>query len=273
MKIIGVQSDRFKAWHSNSGESKNNGAYWYAKEIEKNILPKLKDLDTTIVTAGATLLKKQPAMYSVVVCHDNRSTISSYRHLLKLGNTFICSKHSTADTLTKAGEKAVYVPLSIDTRYVAKYKTDKTEDIAYVGNPWAFKQSYLKSLPDNVVQLSGMERLDLIKAMAKFKRVIAEGRCMMEAQVLGCETEVPVYPDGHESVYVEALDNRDTIDLWRTAIEAHIEAVGSKCIIRVMRRFNDLEAGRTRYRGEMFLADKSRADVLLANKIKIVEVV
>ena len=45
----------------------------------------------------------------------------------------------------------------------------------------------------------------------------------------------------------------------------------NKCIIRSMRRFYDLDAGVTRYKGEIFTVNKKRADELLNNKLRLVE--
>ena len=224
MIVLGTQSEKFTKYEASQGGHALNGAFFYAEEIENNILPAIGDVDVTIVTTGATLYKsKELPNGAIVVCHDNRRPISSYRLLLRKNILWICSKHSTVDKMRGVGEKAIYIPLSIDTSYVEKFKTEKTEAAAFVGNPWGFKKRYLNLLPKDIVQLSGLEREDLLREMAKYRRVIAEGRCLMEAQVLGAETEVPRYEDGIESVYVEALDNKDTIPYWKLALEAHAD--------------------------------------------------
>lgn len=183
---------------------------------------------------------------------------------------WVCSKHSTVKTLEGYGERAVYVPLSIDTEYIKQFKRKKTKDTAYVGNARAFKREYLNSLPVDVEQLSGMARVKLLKEMAKYKRVIAEGRCLMEAQVLGAKTEVPKY-DGHESVYVEALDNREAIKYWREALKPIAKEQSQSCIIRATREFNDLAAKTVRRKGDVFRVSKERAKELLSNEHNIVE--
>lgn len=272
MIILGTKTQSFISWHGQKTTGKNNGAFWYSKEIEEIILPELSHLNLFVVTAGATLLNsKNIPDGAVVICHDNRTTVSSYRKLFRKGVLWVCSKHSTVATLEKAGEKAIYIPLSIDTQYVAQYKQKKkTKDTAFVGNAWAFKKDYLASLPENIVQLSDMERVDLIREMAKFKNVIAEGRCLMEAQVLGCKTQVPKY-ENLEAVYVEALDSRDALPYWREALGAHAKTLTGKCILRVMKSFEDLRAGKQRRVGEVFATSNERADQLLANKHNLVE--
>lgn len=270
MIVYGTQSDRFKEWRNKQTTGKENGAYYYAREIEENILPVI-DLHEFILTAGATLyIAKDIPDGAVVVCHDNRSTRQSYGHLFNKGITWICSKQSTVEALVSYGEHGVYVPLSIDTEYVKQFKRKKTEDIAYVGNSWAFKREYLNALPANVEQLSGMDRVKLLQEMAKYKRVIAEGRCLMEAQVLGSKTEVPKY-DNAESVFVKALDNRQTIPEWTTALEGVAESNSGSSIIRGIREFNDLTANRLRRHGEVFRVSTDRAEELLSNNERIVE--
>lgn len=218
MRVIGVNSERFK--QHQASHYTNNGGYFYGKEIEENILPHFDYLDATVITVAASLYRPETVGRAVVVCHDNRDTLRSYILWLKKDMLFVCSKESTVKTLRDAGERAMYVPLSIDTEYVKQFVTDKTKEVAFVGNKWGFKKDYLESLPADIDQLSGMSREDLLREMAQYKRVIAEGRCLMEAQVLGAKTEVPQYKGGVESVFVEALDNRDTIEDWRKALES-----------------------------------------------------
>jgi len=220
MIILGIENEKNVRYRTRQPNGTKNGAYWYAKEIESNILPHISHVDVTVITTGATLFGGFDVDDNVaVVCHDNRRPIESYRLLLGKGILWICSKHSTVEKWREAGETAIYIPLSIDTEYVKQFKTEKTKDTAFVGNAWGFKKNYLDALPPDIAQLNGMERHELLREMAQYKRVIAEGRCMMEAQVLGCETEVPQYEDGIESVYVTALDNRDTIPYWKLALE------------------------------------------------------
>lgn len=270
MIIYGTFSPKFTEWRSGRKSGKENGAYYYSKEIEDNILPEIK-ADVLVVTAGAALYTAIDLPDGcIVVCHDNRSTKQSYGRLFGKGIVWVCSKHSTVETLEGYGERAVYIPLSIDTQYVKQFKRKKTKDTAYVGNAWDFKRAYLNSLPANIEQLSDMPRVKLLKEMAKYKNVIAEGRTLQEAQILGCNTEVPKY-DGHESVYVEALDNRETIPEWRKLLEAVQEEQSGFRIVRATIDFKDLAAKTVRREGDVFRVSKSRAKELLNNQLNIVE--
>ena len=208
MIVYGTSSPKFTEWRNSKTSGKENGAYYYSKEIEENILPKIK-ADLLIVTAGAILYTaKDLPDGCVVVCHDNRTTKQSYGRLFGKNIIWVCSKQSTVETLEGYGERAVYIPLSIDTQYVKKFKTKKTKDIAYVGNAWAFKREYLNSLPANIEQLSDMSREKLLKQMAKYKNVIAEGRVYLEAMTLGCKVELPKY----ENITVEEPKLFDSTD-------------------------------------------------------------
>lgn len=271
MYIFGTQSPKYKAWYARQGIKRNNGSYYYSKEIENIILPELKDLELVVITAGAALYHtREVPNGSVVVCHDNRTTRKSYGMLFKKDILWICSKESTVNILKGYGEKAVYIPLSIDTKYVEKFKRKRRLDkTAFVGNSWGFKREYLASLPEDIVQLSDMNRDDLLKEMAKYKKVIAEGRCLMEAQVLGADCEVPQYQNGLEAVFVDVLDSKDAVVSWREALEPFVK--DGVCIIRAVREFKDLEVNRLRKPGEIFTVNKERAQKLLSNDIKIVE--
>lgn len=271
MIVVGTEADSYKSWQSRQVKGVNNGAYWYSKEIESIILPEL-DYNLCIITAGATILKPYEVPEgAVIVCHDNRTPRKSYGMLFGKKVLWVCSKHSTVDLMRSYGEKAVYVPLSIDTEYVKKFKRRRTRDIAYVGNPWAFKKSYLGSLPKHVVQLYGMGRDQLLSEIARYKRVIAEGRCLMEAQVLGAKGEVPKYDDGIEAVFVKPFDSRDAIPYWKEALLEHSKLYGNRCILKCIRPFNDLREARMRLHNEIFSVSQERADELLSNSIKIVE--
>lgn len=221
MKVLGTGQQHYSRWVKRCKGGVYNGAYYYATEIEDIILPSLNlKLNTTIVTAGITL--RNPTRIpvgSIAICHNNQNPENEYRKLLNRDLLWICSKKSTVDKMVKIGQKAIYIPLSIDTRYVEKFKTEKTKDIAFVGNRWGFKRDYLRSLPENIDQISNLPREQLLAEMAKYRKVIAEGRCLMEAQILGCEVEIPDYDDPSiGAIFREPLDTLDAMGYWLDAL-------------------------------------------------------
>lgn len=225
MKFLGTTNPPYRAWRNRGIGNIHNGAHYYGQEIEEFVLPKIK-ANLFVVTAGGTLQPKKVPDNCVFVCHHNVNPQKVYEQFFERGILWVCSKPSTVEKLKKVGEKAVYIPLSIDTQYVEKFKTEKTRDIAFVGNFWKFKFRYLESLPDNVHQIGVLPRKRLLEEMAKYKRVIAEGRCNMEAQVLGCEVQLPDYKSLNLTIELdvfprEVLDIRDAVPLWRAALLEH----------------------------------------------------
>ena len=269
MIIQGTQSPKYREWYDRKGVTRNNGAYWYARELEEIILPKIA-ADVVINTVGTPLYTAtQVPDGSVIVVHDNVNPIGIYRKFLGKGCLFVCSVQSVVEKFENEGEKAVHIPLSIDTAYVAQYKKKRrTKDTAYAGNSWSYKKKFLSELPPEIDQLSGMERDDLLKAMSRYRNIIAEGRCLMEAKVLGANTTVTKFETVKTSDR-EVLDSRKAIPLWRSVLKAHAEK--GKCIIEVIRPFNDLTAGVPRRLGDIIAVDKARAKELLNNEHKIVK--
>lgn len=248
-----------------------NGAYFYAKEIEDIILPKINHSRVTIVTAGSVIFSShQIPDRAIIVCHHNINPVGTYGRYLNRGMLWITSKKSTMKKLKDANEKAVYIPLSIDTKYVKKFRQKKTKDIAFVGNKWGFKRHYLNNLPDNIDQLYNLPREELLTEMAKYKTIIAEGRCNIEAQVLGCKVKLPSYGSGIDVVKREVVDSREVIDLWKKAIQDHQKTIDKwektriDKTIRVTRHFRDLTKDNYFRRvGQVYTVDKQRANELI----------
>jgi hypothetical protein len=181
-------------------EHRFNGAYYYSKEIVKNIIPRVKtDRNwVTINVPGAA------CHHSVVFIHDNLSPFKSY---LWLNNSrdlvLVCGVEETMNKVRHLGTP-VYLPLSVDVPYVSQFKTEKTKDTAYVGRKG---KPGTEKLPKDIDYISGLPRVELLKELAKYKKVYAVGRCAIEARVLGCEI-LPFderYPD--PSVW-KILDNK-----------------------------------------------------------------
>lgn len=218
MTILGTKDPVYHRWITRGLKGSHNGAHYYAKEIEELILPHI-DADVFIATTGGTVQPKKVPDGCAFVCHHNVSPEKAYEPFLNRGLLWICSKPSTVGKLEAIGENAVYIPLSIDTEYVKRFRTEKTRDIAFVGNFWNFKENYINSLPNNVHHVGELPRERLLEEMAKYRRVIAEGRCNMEAQVLGCEVELPDYgKPSLEAIPREVLDSRDAIPYWKEVL-------------------------------------------------------
>lgn len=191
-------------------EHRFNGAYYYSTEIVKNIIPNVKTTRgwVTINVPGVA------CHHSVVFIHDNLSPFKSY---LWLNNSrdlvLVCGVKETMNKVRHLGIP-VYLPLSVDVDYVKQFKTRRTKDTAYVGRKG---KPGTEHLPKDIDYLSGMSRAELLKEMAKYKKVYAVGRCAVEAKLLGCKI-LPFdrrYPD--VKVW-KVLDNKDAAKLLQMAL-------------------------------------------------------
>ena len=161
-----------------------NGAYYYSKEIVKNIIPNVKT-DRNWITIRLNDMKVHPD-HSIVFIHNNRNP--NYYSYLKDYNDciLVCSLPSTAENLRFYG-KTIYLPLSVDVEEVKKYRVKhKTEDIAYAGR--TLKLNYTNNrVPKGTPVLTNMSQSKLLKEMAKYRRIYASGRTAIQAKILGCE--------------------------------------------------------------------------------------
>jgi len=198
------------------GVNRFNGAYYYSKEIVKNIIPNVKTtrnwitinaynnegIDHSIVFMHNTF---HPEVYNWMMDFKDMLIVTSLPHLIK--------------ELGYLGH-VIYLPLSIDINYVERFKTNKkTKDVAFVGRLSKLKHyDELNIHFDNDVDLIGdMPREDLLKEMAKYKRVYATGRVALEAKVLGCEI-LPYHPLFPDPVLWQVLDNKDAAKILQKKI-------------------------------------------------------
>lgn len=169
------------------GEDKYNGAYYYSKEIVKNIIPNVKT-DRNWVTIRLANYKEHPD-HSIVFIHNNRNP-NYYEYLSKYKDCIlVCGLPSTAENVSFFG-KAIYLPLSVDVEQVKKYRVkEKTKEAAFAGRK--VKLAYATtSMPKDVDILTGMPQSKLLREMTKYKKIYATGRTAIQAKILGCEIGV-----------------------------------------------------------------------------------
>ena len=199
MKIFDHTSYEYRISSINPGT--NNGAYFYSKEIVENIIPRVKT-DRNWVT-----IKVVGRCYdhSIVFIHNNNHPewydwLKHYKDLV-----LVCG---VPDTVPKLQERlpmhhVIYLPLSIDTKYVKKFKTKKTKAACFAGR--ASKKT--KDLPDNIDSIQNISRDELLAEIAKYKTVYGVGRVALEAKCLGAK--IGIYDSRYPKDIWKVIDNAD----------------------------------------------------------------
>ena len=187
-------------------DGKYNGAYYYSKEIVKNIIPRVKT-DRNWITIRLPEMTNHPD-HSIVFIHNNRNP-NYYTYLKDYHDVvLVCSLESTASNMRFFSDKVIYLPLSVDVKSVEKYKVKhKTKEAAYAGRK--LKLNYPNNrAPKNIPVLSGMPQSKLLREMAKYKTIYASGRTAIQAKILECEV-LPHETNFPDSRVWKVFDNKD----------------------------------------------------------------
>lgn len=187
------------------GKHRYNGAYYYSKEIVKNIIPYVHT-DRNWVTISAS---EKCLDHSIFFVHNNMNFEEHYEYTKKYKDVvYIVGLPDMVERAEKFGE-TIYLPLSIDVEYVKRFKRKfRHKKAALVGRPvsrW-MEKGYI--IPNGIDILSGMPRDELLTKMSDYEQVFAIGRCAIEAKVLGCEV-LPFHPRLMNPDLWKVLDNRD----------------------------------------------------------------
>ena len=197
-----------------SQDGKYNGAYYYSKEIVKNIIPNVKT-DRNWITIRLPEMTTHPD-HAIIFIHNNRNP-NYYSYLKDYKDcVLVCSLPQTAENLSFYG-KTIYLPLSVDVESVKKYKVkNKTKEIAYAGRK--LKLNYMNNrVPKDTEVLSGMPQSQLLKEMAKYKKIYASGRTAIQAKILGCEV-LPHETNFPDSRFWKILDNKEAAKMLQDKI-------------------------------------------------------
>lgn len=198
-----------------SQDGKYNGAYYYSKEIVKNIIPNVKT-DRNWITIRLPEMTVHPD-HSIIFIHNNRNP-NYYSYLRNYKDCIlVCSLPTTAENLRFFG-KTIYLPLSVDVKQVEKYRVkEKTKDICYAGRK--LKLSYFNNrVPKNVEVLSGMPQSKLLREMAKYKTIYASGRTAIQAKILGCKV-LPHETNFPDSSVWKVIDNRESAKMLQKMLD------------------------------------------------------
>ena len=177
--IIDHDDRRYRDRWERLGVNKYNGAFYYSKEIVKNIIPRV-ETDRNWITVN---VKGAGADHSIVFIHNNVNP-DNYEWLKTYGYKdliLVCGVPQTCELVKHLGTP-IYLPLSVDVEYVKQFRAEKTRETAFAGRMIKGGQ-----LPAGVDYICHLPREQFLKEMAKYKRVYAVDRCAIEAMILGCD--------------------------------------------------------------------------------------
>lgn len=221
-KIIDTTNPDYKAYCKiffPSGEGIHNGAYYYSKEIVENIIPLVKT-DRPWDTLGMRCARSMDC--AIVFIHHNLRHDEVYGWLKRYNDlVYVCSSEASYEwAKQQSNGHAIFLPLSIDTKYVKQFKTKKTKQACYAGNRWAFKTEDIdKYVPKDTDFIKpNTPRDELLAWMAEYKECYAIGRTALEALALGCKLKVcdSRYPDVK---YWKLLDNKKAAKMLQKELD------------------------------------------------------
>lgn len=212
--IIDHNHRKYREKWKQAGKNKYNGAFYYSKEIVKNIIPNVKT-DRNWITVN---LPGIGADHSIVFVHNNLHP-ERYDWLTKYKDiVLVCGIPETVEKVSHIG-KAVYLPLSIDTEYISQFKLPKEErhGMAFVGRPAKLNIAGV-NLPSGIDYIQGVKRQEMLKIMAKYEYVYAVGRTAIEAKALGCKLKAydPRFPKVSRW---KVLDNKDAAKMLQKMLD------------------------------------------------------
>lgn len=204
-----------KKWAMQSPANRKNGAFYYSKEICKNIIPNV-NTDRHWLTVKVEDLCVDRA---IVFIHNNLNSADRYDYLKRYKDlVLVCGVPETMEKVAHLGTP-IYLPLSIDVEYVKQFKLPKEErkGSVYVGRP--IKRKYTGvTIPDGVDIIEGVKRQDMLPMMARYEYVYAVGRTAIEAKALGCKLKAydPRFP---KVSFWKVIDNLDAAKMLQTELD------------------------------------------------------
>lgn len=212
MKIIDHNHTRYRTRRRNSGMNAYNGAYYYSIEIVRNIIPNV-ETDRNWITLN---IPGEGCEHSIVFIHNNLNP-KNYAWLKQYGFkdlVLVCGIEETCEKVKHLG-RPIYLPLSIDTKEIRKYKTEKTKGAAFAGRK---NKQNLGHLPPGIDYLHSMKREDLLRKVAAYRQIYAVGRTAIEARALSCE--ILPYDDRFPDPSIwKVLDNRDAAKILQKRLD------------------------------------------------------
>lgn len=193
----------------------HNGAFYYSKEIVKNIIPNVNtDRNWVTIRVGNLAMDHSIVFIHNNLCPERYNFLEAYDDLI-----LVCGVEETCEKVKHFGIP-LYLPLSVDIEYVEQFKNDPDTlmGTCYVGRRVKMEYDGVE-LPNDIDILEGIKRQDMLPRLAKYRYAYAVGRTAMEANILGCEVLPydPRYPD--PSIW-KPLDNKDAAKILQEKLDA-----------------------------------------------------
>ena len=203
----------YRAKWASRPNGKWNGAFYYAKEIYKYIIPSVNtDRNWVLLNVEGFCWD-----HSIVFIHNNKfpnlyDWLKDYNDLI-----LVCGVPETCEKVAHLGTP-IYLPLSVDVEYVKTFITEKTRGTAFVGR--RSKRANIE-FPVGTEYIENMMRTELLRRMATYKQVYAVGRTAIEAKILGCEVLPydPRFPDPERWKIVDVHDASKILQKQLDAID------------------------------------------------------
>lgn len=208
--IIDHNFERYRDRWKNAGANRFNGAYYYSREIVRNIIPRIIT-DRNWITVNCY---GYATNHSIVFVHNNQHP-DNYQWLQKYHDMIlICGIRETVDKVRAYGNHVIYLPLSIDLEEIQQYKTIKDKDTAFAGR----RSKITSAIPNGTTILQDMPRELLLREIARYKKIYAVGRTAIEARALGCEV-LPYDPRYPDPAIWKVIDNRQAAAILQTELD------------------------------------------------------
>lgn len=199
--IYGIHHPLYSAKHEAMGPNRYNGAYYYAKEIEEIIIPRVETSRNWVLLNHIGCED-----HSIVFIHNNLRP-ERYEWLRQYNDLIlVCGIPETCEKVKHLG-RAVYLPLSVDISEVEKYTKPKSGELCFFG-----RKSKGSEISNTVPKVTGMNREQALQFVARYRKCYAVGRCAIEAKILGCEI-IPYDKRFQDPDLWKVIDNREAADM------------------------------------------------------------
>lgn len=211
MIVIDHTHPMIQRTHRKHPQNRYNGGVYYSKEIGQYFIPTIKTQRNWV-----TMNVKSVVLDNAIVFVHNNIHIEWYEKYKGLDVVLVCGLPETVEKVKPFG-KAVYLPLSIDTRYVKQFKTQQTKGVCFVGRA----EKKTPRIPEGVDMLEGMPRPRLLTELAKYKRAYAVDRCAIECKCLNVDVLPYGYGYGieHPPEFWKVLDSRDAAKMLQSILD------------------------------------------------------